>query len=547
MSKIKIFSLGGLNEIGKNMYVVEVDKDIYIFEAGLKYASDDLLGIDYIIPNYDYLIENKDRIVGLFVTHGHDEQMGAISDILHDIPNLKIYAGKFTLEIIKQDLEEDHVVCNNLIELTAHRKYDFGDNSIFPIQVSHALPDSFLYVLNTKDGAIVFTGNFVFDPSMTGPYHMDIGKLAYVGKQGVLCLMSESVYAEKRGFTSPQHRAESILSETFSKNDGRILINIFETQVYRIQEMFNEIAKTNRNVVIMGKNLENIILKAIDMKLIKFDKDRIKNIHHVNDEGIIVVISNERERPYSSLKRILRNSDKFVTLSETDTVVIASPIYEGIEMTSTKIFNQIAKIGSNLIVLSKKYLSPHASSEDLMMMINLMQPKYYFPVTGEYRHQVENANAAKKIGLDDDNILLNLNGYVNTFVNGKLVDRNERIKVDEILIDGKTSSDIGDLVLKDRELLSEDGIVIVTSTLKKSNKEILSNPQVLTKGFIYVKDNADLIKEAEDICLKVVKENIKTNYVDFNKIKLGIREKLGKLFYLKTESKPMIIVILQEI
>lgn len=547
MSKIKIFSLGGLNEIGKNMYIVEVDNDIYIFEAGLKYASDDLLGIDYIIPNYDYLIENKDRIIGLFVTHGHDEQMGAISDILHDIPDLKIYAGKFTLEIIKQDLEEDNIVCNNLIELTAHRKYDFGKNSIFPIQVSHALPDSFLYVLNTNDGAIVFTGNFVFDPSMMGPYRTDIGKLAYIGKQGVLCLMSESIYAEKKGFTSPQHRAENILSETFIKNDGRILINIFETQVYRIQEMFNEIAKTDRNVVIMGKNLENIILKAIDMKLIKFDKNRIKSIHHVNDDGIIVVISNERERPYSSLKRILRNSDKFVTLSENDIVVIASPIYEGIEMTSTKIFNQIAKIGSKLIVLSKKYLSPHASSEDLMMMINLMNPKYYFPVTGEYRHQVENANVAKKIGLDEENILLNLNGQVCTFISGKLVDRNERVKVDDILIDGKTSSDIGDLVLKDRELLSEDGIVIVTSSIKKSNKEILSNPQILTKGFIYVKENADLIKEAEEICLKVLKENIKPNYVDFNKIKLGIREQLGKLFYLKTESKPMIIVILQEI
>ena len=547
MSKIRLFSLGGLNEIGKNMYVVEVDNDIYIFEAGLKYASDDLLGIDYIIPNYDYLIENKDRIVGLFITHGHDEQMGAISDILHDIPDLKIYAGKFTLEIIKQDLEENRIVCNNLIELTAHKKYDFGRNSIFPIQISHALPDSFLYVLNTNDGAIVFTGNFVFDPSMMGPYKTDIGKLAYVGKQGVLCLMSESVYAEKRGFTSPNHRAENILRDVLGKNDKRILINIFETQVYRIQEMFNEIAKTNRNVVIMGKNLENIILKAIDIGLIKFEKNRIKNIHHVTDSGIIVVISNERERPYSSLKRILRNSDKFVKLSEEDTVVIASPLYEGIEMTSTKIFNQIAKIGSNLVVLSKKYLSPHASSEDLMMMINLMQPKYYFPVIGEYRHQVENANAARKIGMKDENILLNLNGQVNTFVQGKLVDRNERIKVDDILIDGKTSSDIGDLVLKDRELLSENGIVIVASTIRKSDKTILSNPQVFAKGFIYVKDNADLIKEAEDVCLKIVKENIKVNYVDFNKIKLGIREKLGKYFYLKTESKPMIIVILQEI
>lgn len=547
MSKIKIFALGGLNEIGKNMYVVEVDNDIFVFEAGLKYASDDLLGIDYIIPNYDYLIDNHHRIKGLFITHGHDEQMGAISDILHHIPNLKIYAGKFTLEMIKQDLEEDHVKCNNLIELIAHKKYDFGKNSVFPIQVSHALPDSFLYVLNTDDGSIAFTGNFVFDPSMMGPYKTDIGKLAYVGKQGVLCLLSESLYAEKKGFTSPQHRADNILRDVLNKNEGRILLNVFETQVYRIQEIFNEIAITKRNVVVMGKNLENIILKSIDMGLFKFDKNKIKSIHHVNDKGIIVLVSNEREKPYSNLKRILRNSDKFITLTENDTVVIASPIYDGIEMTSTKIFNAIAKIGSNLVILSKKYLSPHASSEDLMMMINLLQPKYYFPVNGEYRHQVENANAAKKIGIEDENIILNLNGEVATFIDGNLVNCNEKIKVDDILIDGKDSSDIGDLVLKDRELLSQDGIVIVTSSLRKIDKSILVEPKVFTKGFIYVKDNADLIKESEEICLKVIKENIKYNYVDFNKIKMGIREKLGKYYYQKTECKPMIIIILQEI
>ena len=259
MSKIKMFALGGLNEVGKNMYVIEVDNDIYVFEAGLKYADDKLLGVDYIIPNYDYLIENKDRIIGLFITHGHDEQIGAIADILKDIPDLKIYAGKFTLEIINQELEEEKIKAN-LIELKAYKKVVFGKNSIFPIQLSHALPDSFAYVLNTMDGSIVFTGNFVFDPSMLGPYKTDIGKLAYVGKRGVLCLLSESLYADKVGFTSPNHRASNIINETISDNDGRILFNIFETQVYRIQELLNQINKTDRNVVIMGKNLENIIL-----------------------------------------------------------------------------------------------------------------------------------------------------------------------------------------------------------------------------------------------------------------------------------------------
>lgn len=547
MSKIRIFALGGQNEIGKNMYVVEVDESIYVFEAGLKYADDKLLGVDYIIPNYDYLKENKDRIKGIFITHGHDQQMGALADILIDIPDVKIYGGKFTLEIIKQDLEESNIKNYNLIEIKAHKKIDFGTESIFPIQVSHALPDSYLYVLNTNDGAIVFTGNYIFDPSMMGPYSTDIGKLAYIGKQNVLCLMNESMYAEKKGYTSPNHRASSIIGETISDNEGRIFFNIFETQIYRIQELFNEISKTNRNVVIMGKSLENIILKGIDLGYIDFDKERIKTISHVNDEGILVIISNEREKPYSSLKRILRNSDKFVTLKESDTVVILSPLYESSEITATKVFNKISKVGSKLVILSKKYLSPHSSSEDIMLMINLMKPKYYLPVTGEYRHQVENAMLAKKLNIPDENILLKLNGEIVTFQDGKLVDDLEKIPVEDILIDGKTIGDIGDLVLKDREMLSDSGIVIVNANIDKESRKIINKPNIVTKGFIYVKENIDLIKEAETIVTEVINENVKENYIDYNKLKMNIREKLGKYFYKETESKPMIIIIVQEV
>lgn len=547
MSKIRIFALGGQNEIGKNMYVVEVNNNIYVFEAGLKFADDKLLGVDYIIPNYDYLKENQDRIKGIFITHGHDEQMGALCDILVDIPNLNIYAGKFTLEIIKQDLEESNIKDAKLIEVKPHKKIDFGEESIFPIQISHSLPDSYLFVLNTKDGAIVFTGNYLFDSSMQGTYSTDIGKLAYIGKQNVLCLMNESVYASNKGYTSPNHRASAMIREVISDNEGRILFDIFETQIYRIQELFNEISRTNRNVVIMGKSLENIVLKGIDLNYIHFNKDRIKTISHVNDEGIIVIVSNEREKAYSSIKRILRNSDKFITLKDTDTVVMLSPIYDGNEITATNIFNKISKIGSQLVVLSKKVLSLHSSSEDIMLMINLMKPKYYFPVTGEYRHQVENAILAKNLNISEDNILLNLNGEVATFIDGNLVSNSEKVEVDDILIDGKTVGDIGDLVLKDREILSDSGIVIVNANVDKTTRNIINKVNIQTKGFIYVKDNIDIIKEAESIVTKVINENVKSNYIDYNKLKLNIRDKLGKYFYNETESKPMIIVVVQEV
>ena len=548
MSKIKIFSLGGLNEVGKNMYIVEVDQDIFVFDAGLKYADDKMLGVDYIIPNYDYLKENKKRIKGVFVTHGHDAQMGALSDILLDIKDLKIYGAPFTLDVIRNQLKEDNIKTDNLIEIKPHKKINFGKNSIFPINLTHSVPDALGYVLNTQDGAIFYTGNFVFDSTMRDAYETDIGKLAYVGKQGVLCLLSESIYADKKGFTSPNHRISSIIRETINNNPGRILFNIFQAQLYRIQELFNEIMKTNRRVVIMGKSLETIIMSAIEKNYIKFDKTRIGNIHQVNDPNIVVIISDEREKPYSNIKRIIKGYDKFINLTEKDTVIFASPIYDGMEKSATKILDDISKIGSNIVTVpNKKYLTHHASSEDLMLMIGLMKPKYYFPVIGEYRHQVANKEAAQKVGISEENIILKLNGEVVTFIDGVLKDTNEKIKVDDILIDGKTVGDIGELVLRDRESLSDNGIVIVAVTLDKKTKKILAGPEILTRGFVYVKDNIDLIKEAENISLDIIENSIQPNYVDFNKIKTTIRDKVGKYLYEATECKPMILIVVQEV
>lgn len=548
MSKIKIFSLGGLNEVGKNMYIVEVDNDIFVFDAGLKYADEGLLGVDYILPNYDYLKENEKRIKGIFITHGHDGQMGAIPDLVRDLPHTKIYGTTFTIEIIKTELADENIKTDQLVEIKAHKKINFGSVSVFPISVTHSVPDAVAYVLNTDQGAIVYTGNFVFDPTMIGPYKTDIGKLAYIGKQGVLCLLSESLYAEKPGFTSPHHRITPIIRETILKNEGRILINVFNAQLARIQEIFNEILVTDRKVVIMGKRLESILIKAIDMKYVNFDKTRICNIHHVNDEGIIVLVSDEREKQFSNISRIIKGYDKFIKLTEKDTIVFASPIYDGMEKSATKVFDKISQIGSNLVIIpSKKFLGHHASREDLMMMIDLMSPKYYFPVIGEYRHQVENAKDAYRLGMDEDHVLLRLNGEVVTFENKELVYTNEKVKVDDILIDGKTIGDVGELVIKDRELLSENGIVIVSATIDRATKKVLAGPEILTRGFIYVKDSAELIKESEKISLDIIHENIKANYVDFGKIKSGIRDKLGKYLYKETECKPMILIVMQEV
>lgn len=548
MSKIKICALGGLNENGKNMYVIEVDKDIFVFDAGLKYADDKMLGVDYIIPNVDYLKDNKKRIKGFFITHGHDSQMGAIPEIIEDFKDIPIYGTKFTLEILKQELMDDKIEGAKLKVVVPHKKINFGKNSIFPISLTHSVPGTVGYVLYTPDGAIFYTGNFVFDPTLIDSYKTDIGKLAYVGKQGVLCLLSESLYADKQGYTSPKHRIAKFISESLNKCEGRIICNVSTSGLTRIQEIFNEVSKTDRKVVILGKRLESIIMKSIDFGAITFDKMKITNIHHAGDQNVLILVADEREKPFSNMGRIAKGYDRFVKITPEDHVIFTSPVMEGQERTATKLFDEIARIGADLITISgKQYLGYHASSEDLMLMMDLMNPKYYMPVIGEYRHQVENAKAGLRLGLKEDHILLRLNGEVVTFENGELVESMDKIKIDDILIDGKQAGDVGELVLKDRELLSENGIVIVSATIDRVTKEIVSGPEILTRGFIYVKDNINLIKEAERISLEIIHQNIKENYVDFNKIKSGVRDKLGKYLYQETECKPMILIVLQEV
>ena len=550
MSKIKIFSLGGLNENGKNMYVIDVDNNIFIFDAGLKYATDKMLGVDYILPDYTYIKENRKKIKGIFLTHGHDSNMGAMADILYELPDLPVYATKFTMEVLKEDLSESGVIATKLKEIRPHSKLTFGELVIFPISVTHSIPDAVCYVLYTKDGAIVYTGDFVFDPTMMGAYKTDIGKLAYVGKQGVLCLLSESIYAEKEGHTSPNNRVSSFIRDILHKSENRIIATIMTAHIYRVQEVLSEVANTKRKVVIMGKNLQNIINKSIEMGYISFNKNQIGDLSNANDKDVIILISDEKEKPYMNLERILKGFDKYIKLRETDTIFITEPPSEGLEKRTALIMDEIAKKDVNAVCLNaKKHLLHHASREDLMLMINLINPKYYFPVKGEYRHQVMNAEIAERLGIPKENIILKQNGDVATFIDGKLTDDLEHIETDEILIDGKSQGDIGDLVLKDREMLGENGIVIVSCTLNKKTKDILAGPEILTRGFVYVKESGDLLKETQEICLDVIKDSIdiENKKVDYTKIKNDVRERLGKYFYKETECKPMVITVIQEV
>lgn len=548
MSKIKIFGLGGLNENGKNMYVIEVDNDIFVIDAGLKYADEYTLGIDYMIPNIEYLKENKERIKGIFLTHGHDDNIGALTDIATDLKNIKIYGAKFTIDIVRKEFETYKLDTGNLVEIKANKTLSFGNVKIFPVNLSHSIPDNFGYAIYTKDGVIFYASDFVFDSLMRGNYKTDIGKLAYIGKQGVLCLLAESLYADNIGHTAPNHRISSLIKESLNKADGRIIFNVLSSHLYRIQELFNEVEKTNRKVVVMGKRLQNIVNYAIDNDYLKVNKDIIGDLSNINNENVVVLTSDEREKPYSNILKIVNGYDKFIKLKPSDTVVLAVPLYEGREKTFYNVLDELAKLDVNIITLNnKKHLSHHASQEDLMMMIDLMNPKYYFPIKGEYYTQVTNAELAEKVGINKENIILKQNGDVVTFVDGKIIHNYDKVVNGSILIDGNSSDDIGEIVLKDREMLSDNGIMIVSATLSKKGKKIIGGPEILTRGFVYVKDSTELINELKEMCNKIILDNINNNYVEYTKIKNTIREELGKYLSNQTGNRPMIITVITEI
>lgn len=549
MSKINIMSLGGLNENGKNLYVVSINNKILVFDCGMKYAPDKMYGVDYVIPDFTYLVERKKDIVGVFISHPHHENMGALTDLLKVLPDVNVYASKYTSEIINYNCEEEKVKIKNLHVIPANKKIDFKDFSIFPFSVTHSSPETLGFCVNTPDGAIIYMADFVIDPTMRGSYDMDLGKLAYIGKQGVLCLMAESVFAEKKGHTSPNHKLEGFFKNLVDKSEGRVIFTVLPLHIYTIQEIFNSIKGKNRKVVIMGKELHSIVSICVKNGYLNIEDDVIGNLTDLNSLDTIILISNDREAPYSNINRIISGHDKFITLENTDTICFAEPSYDAYEKTLVKIMNELAIKGVNIVTIPKeKSVRHHASSEDLMLLIKLFNPKYYMPIKGEYRYQVENGNLALRVGIPKENIILKENGDIVKFEDGKLVECFDRVFVDDILIDGKSSEDVGELVLKDRELLSSNGLVLISATLSKKEKKLIVGPEIMTRGFIYVKDNLDVIEEVKNISTEIIKANTFSNkYADYVKIRNEIREKVGSYLYKETQCKPVILTVIQEV
>ena len=383
---------------------------------------------------------------------------------------------------------------------------------------------------------------------MRGAYDMDLGKIAYVGKKGVLCLLCESVFSEHVGHTSPSHRLSSFFGDIISKYDHRILFSVLPTHLYTISDIFEAAKNSHRKIVIMGKKLQNFIRFATENKYLTYDPQLVGDLTNIEDTNAILLICDDKANAYASINKIVSGYDKFITLKKDDAIVFAEPRYDANEKTIVKLENDLAMAGCKIVSLPKeKNILHHASSEDIMLMIKLMNPKYYMPVKGEYRYMVNNANLANDLGIKPENIFLKQNGDVVEIIDGKATDKFEHIKVKDTLIDGKSSDDVGELVIKDREMLSDNGIVLVSATLSKKDKVLLVGPEITTKGFIYVKEAKDMIHKMKEISEEVITRNINNGYVDYNKIKTELRSELSNYLYEQTECKPMIIAVVQEV
>ena len=544
MEKIRIFGLGGLDEMGKNTYVIEINDAIFVFDCGLKYAENNMYGIDYIIPDYEYLIKNKTKIKGVFITHGHYENMGAAADLTRIIPGIKFYATHYT-KFVLMDLG---VKEESVVEIVPNKSLKFDGITIFPLPVSHSVPGAVMYSINTSHGAICYTGDFIIDPLMRDAYDMDLGKIAYIGKKGVLCLLSESVFSEHVGHTSPSHRLASFFKDVISKYNNRIFFSVLPTHLYTIQDIFEAAKNSHRKVVIMGKKLQNFVRFATENKYLEYPAEMIGDLSNIEETNAILLICDDKANAYASISKIVNGYDKFITLRQDDAIVFAEPRYDANEKAIVKLENDLAMAGCKIISLPKdKNILHHASSEDLMLMIKLMNPKYYMPVKGEYRYMVNNANLANALGIKPENIFLKQNGDVVEIVDGVATDKFEHIKVKDTLIDGKSSDDVGELVMKDREMLSDNGIVLVSATLSKKDKVLLVGPEITTKGFIYVREAKDTIHKMKEISEEVITRNIVDQVVDYNRIKTELRSELSNYLYEQTECKPMIIAVVQEV
>lgn len=547
---IRIIPLGGVGEIAKNMYIVEVDDEMFMLDAGLMFPEDEMLGVDIVIPDIQYVIENKERLKGIFLTHGHEHAIGAVSYVLEQI-DAPVYGSKLTIALVKEAMKARNIKKKVRYYTVNHDSImRFKNVNVSFFNTTHSIPDSLGVCIHTSYGSIVYTGEFKFDQSLHGHYAPDLKRMAEIGDEGVFALISDSTEAEKPGYNTPENIIEHHMYDAFAKVKGRLIVSCYASNFVRIQQVLNIASQLNRKVSFLGRSLESSFNIARKMGYFDIPKDLLIPINEVENypkNEVIIIATGMQGEPVEALSQMARKKHKIMNIEEGDSIFLAITASANMEVIIADTLNELVRAGAYIIPNNKKiHASSHGCMEELKMMLNIMKPEYFVPVQGEFKMQIAHAKLAAETGVAPEKIFLVEKGDVISY-NGKDMILNEKVQSGNILIDGIGVGDVGNIVLRDRHLLAEDGIFIAVVTLDPKNRRIAAGPEIQSRGFVYVRESEELLKEAEEKVRKIVEEGLQEKRIEWSEIKQNMRDQISKLLFESTKRRPMIIPVISEI
>ncbi len=549
-SKVKLIPLGGLGEIGKNITAIEYENEIIVIDCGLSFPDNEMYGIDLVIPDISYLLENREKVKGIFITHGHEDHIGALPYILKEI-NVPVYATKFTLSLIESKLIEFNMVSScSLNEITLKEPIKTEHFACEFIRTCHSIADSCSLAITTPQGVIFHTGDFKIDYTPVDGEVIDLQRISEIGKRRVLLLMADSTNATREGFTISETIIGQNLTRLFRNAKGRVIVATFSSNVHRVQQVINSSITYGRKVAFSGRSMEKISQIAMDLGYLKVPKNtiiKLDDIHKYPDNKVTIITTGSQGEPMSALARIASGNHKKIALKERDYIIISASPIPGNTKLITKLIDILISKGAEVIydAMEEVHVSGHACREELKLIHSLIKPKYFVPVHGEYRHLKEHAELAKSLGMDEKNIFLLDNGDV-LELTGKKAVKTKSVHTGTVYVDGSGVGDVGNIVLRDRKVLSQDGILTAVLAIDKEAKEIISGPDIISRGFVYVKDSNDLLNEATALIKNEVEHCLANDIVDWYSIKSKIKSSLGQFLYTKTKRKPMIIPVIVE-
>ena len=547
--RVLLIPLGGMGEIGKNMLAIEYNKEIVVIDAGLMFPDEDMLGIDLVIPDISYLIENRDRVKGIILTHGHEDHIGALPYILKQI-KAPIFGTRLTLGLAKGKFEEHNMVRDVVMNIVhAGDEIKIGSFLVEMIHVNHSIADVVALAVHTPVGTIFHTADFKFDHTPVDGRVTDFRKLAELGDRGVLALLSDSTNVEKEGYTPSERELGKTFEELFVKAEGRIIVATFSSNIHRVQQIVDTAFQHNRKVVFIGRSMVNVASIAMDLGYLQVPEGIIidlDEIDRVPAHQLVIITTGSQGEPMSALTRMATSEHKKVTIVPGDTVIISASAIPGNEKLVARTINHLFKQGARVIYesVSGVHVSGHASQEEQKLMINLIKPKYFIPIHGEYRHLVQHARLAVDLGIDSENVVIAENGDLIELTDEKIRVAG-KVASGKVFVDGLGVGDVGNIVLRDRKQLSQDGILIVVVTIEKESGKVVSGPDIVSRGFVYVRESEALIEEAREKVKNALER--RTEYSDWATTKNQIREILGKHLYERMKRRPMILPIIMEV